>query len=43
MQPNRINVQKNNSKKTFSIIEEDEVLKDGVEIDWIKDKASLNL
>ena len=43
MQPNRINVQKNNSKKTSSIIEEDEVLKDGVEIDWIKDKASLSL
>ena len=43
MQPDRILSKKNTSKKLFTINEEDEFLKDGVEIEWIKDKGSSSL
>ena len=43
MQPDRILSKTNTSKKLFTINEEDEFLKDGVEIEWIKDKSSSSL
>lgn len=43
MQPERINSKKNNSHKPYAFIDEYEILEDGVEIEWTKDKGSSSL